>query len=95
MADRETNKLMTKKAVDPQSVEDSRGRNNSNERDGEQGSGSSASALLPLPDQYRCGQVMRKMNLPLTGLIKAMVWFCGIDGVKEGSHDEWRMEAFR
>jgi hypothetical protein len=34
------------------------------------------------------------MNLPLTGLIKAMVWFCGIDGVKEGSHDEWRMEAF-
>jgi hypothetical protein len=40
--------------------------------------------------KYRRGQVMRKMNLSFMGLIKAMVWFCGIDGVKKGSHDEWR-----
>jgi len=43
----------------------------------------------------RRGKVVRKMDLPLTVLIKAMVWFCGIDGVKEGSHDEWRHFADR
>ena len=90
MADRETNKLITKKAVDPQSKTRGEETTQTNVMESK-----AAGALLPLPDQYRCGQVMRKMNLPLTGLIKAMVWFCGIDGVEEGSHDEWRMEAFR
>ena len=68
--DRQTNKLITKRAVDPDRLEGK--RNNSNERDGEQGSGRSASALLSLQDQVqtRAGDAEDE---PLTALIKAMV----------------------
>jgi len=51
----------------------------------------------PYETKYRGGQMMRKMILPPKELIKAMVWFCGIDGVRKGSQgvqDGWERRYF-
>jgi hypothetical protein len=63
-------------------------------------SGRAASARVtptrsnPYEIKYRPWQMARKMTLrPKGGLIKALVWFCGIGSVEKGSqkvHDDWR-----
>ncbi len=66
-------------------------KNNSIERD--RGQELLQVLCYPYETKHRRGQVMRKMTLLPKGLIKALVWFCGIGGVEIGSHgvhDEWR-----